>query len=297
MKKFLPVLLALGLLLSGCQVQANTHTASSSSSESTVSSSATSQSSAQSTSVTSESATDGQQLAQIPFDIAKYPEYFMPVNNNEPVFVGSFKATVANAQQKGEILPQVNYSGLDSLGRTQAVSAIVTEQMVTAHSSRVTKRPAFPASTKISGEFADGQYNTVTHQWQGRVRNNKIMQLPGYRGYIYNKSHLLAWSLGGDMLTHNVILGTRAQNVGSNQQKDPGGMAYSETVTRDYLAEHPDDAVAYQAIPIYAGNELVPRGVWVIAQAIKHPQALAVNVWTFNTQLGATINYQTGAAH
>ncbi|KRM71974.1 DNA/RNA non-specific endonuclease [Lacticaseibacillus brantae] len=295
MKKFVPVLLVLGLLLSGCQVQSNANKASQS--ETTNTTSQQVQSTQSSSPAANQATSDGQQLAQVPFDIAKYPEYFMPVNNNDPVFVGAFKATVAAAQQKGEILPQVNYSGLDGLGRTQMVTAIVTEQMVTAHSSRVTKRPAFPAATKIAGEFADGQYNTVTHQWHGQVRNNKIMQLPGYRGYIYNKSHLLAWSLGGDMLTHNVILGTRAQNVGSNQQKDPGGMAYSETVTRDYLAAHPDDAVAYQAIPIYAGTELVPRGVWVIAQAIKQPQALNVNVWTFNTQLGASINYQTGAVH
>jgi len=291
MKRISAALLALTLLLVGCTPTPSRSTSSSQSTSSSETAVSTSTSSSQ---ASSESTADTQNLADVKFDVAQYPEYFMPVNANQPVFVGQFKATVQQAQRTREISPQVNYSGLDSLGRTQSVSAIVTYKMMAAHSSAVTKRPAFPSTTKVAGEFADGTYNPVTHQWHGNVRNNKIMQLPGYRGYIYNKSHLLAWSLGGDMQTHNVVLGTRAQNVGSNQQKDPGGMAYSETVTRDYLKAHPDDAVAYQAIPMYRGNELVPRGVQVIAQAIKNPSALLVNVWTFNTQLGATINYQTG---
>lgn len=41
-----------------------------------------------------------------------------------------------------------------------------------------------------------------------------MVQLNEYRGYLYNTSHLLAWSLGGDMQTHNVTLGTRAKTSG-----------------------------------------------------------------------------------
>lgn len=132
----------------------------------------------------------------------------------------------------------------------------MTYGMMHSHSNAVRKRPVFPKTTKVAGQYADGVYNKNLQQWFDRCPNNQMVQLNGYRGYLYNKSHLLAWSLGGDMQTHNVILGTRAQNVGTNNQRDPGGMAYTEALTRNYLNSHRDDAVAYQAIPVYVRIEI-----------------------------------------
>lgn len=40
------------------------------------------------------------------------------------------------------------------------------------------------------------------------------------------------------MNTYNVVMGTSAQNVGTNDQRNPGDMAYSETLTRDYLRSY-----------------------------------------------------------
>lgn len=97
------------------------------------------------------------------------------------------------------------------------------------------------------------------------------------------------------MQTHNVILGTRAQNVGTNNQKTPGGMAYTETLTRSYLTAHQDDAVAYQVIPVYVGSELVARGTHVLVQSINNPDQFHYNVWVFNNQPGARIDYNTGS--
>ena len=46
-----------------------------------------------------------------------------------------------------------------------------------------------------------------------------------YKGYFWNRSHLIADSLGGLPEENNLIAGTRAQNVGDNHA--PGGMAYT----------------------------------------------------------------------
>jgi len=42
-----------------------------------------------------------------------------------------------------------------------------------------------------------------------------------YNGYFYNRSHLIADSLGGRSYKYNVVTGTRQQNVGNNGD---GGM-------------------------------------------------------------------------
>ncbi|OPH00762.1 endonuclease [Lacticaseibacillus paracasei] len=244
---------------------------------------------------TTEDAQANSELANLPFDLAKYPQNYTTVNQNVPIFENGFKQTVAAAQKAKTARAQTYFDSLDDLGRTQTVSAIITYGMMHSHASSVHKRPAFPKTTKVSGEYADGVYNKNLQQWFGRSNNNRMVQLNGYRGYLYNKSHLLAWSLGGNMQTHNVILGTRAQNVGTNDQQNPGGMAYTETLTRNYLSSHQDDAVAYQVIPVYVGQELVPRGTHVLVQSIDNPNKFHLNVWVFNTQAGITINYNNGS--
>lgn len=238
-------------------------------------------------------------LVDMPFSIQKYPQYYATLDGNKPKFEGSFARSVANdLKDPVSATATTNYSPLDSKGRTQSVSAIVSYPSMMFHSTSVEQRPAFPASTRVSGEYLHAHYGydsmKTAKQWRGGRNNNRIVQLAGYRGYLYNKSHLVAWSLDGDMETHNVILGTRAQNVGINDQRNPGGMAYTETLTRNYLQAHQDEMVAYQAIPIYSGSELVPRGVHVIVQSLKNPSGLKLNVWVFNRQDGVKVNYKTG---
>lgn len=233
------------------------------------------------------------------FSINKYPQNYMTVDNNKPAFEGAFARTVSrNLKDPSYVSASTDYSSLDRAGRTQGVTAVITYPSMMFHSSSVIKRPAFPSETRVSGEYLNAKFvlnhNTGEKSWQGGRNNNHIVQLTGYRGYLYNKSHLVAWSLNGDMQTHNVIMGTRAQNVGTNDMRNPGGMAYPETLTRNYLQAHQDEAVAYQAIPIYSGSELVPRGVHVIVQSLKNPNALRLNVWVFNQQEGVKLNFKTG---
>lgn len=77
-----------------------------------------------------------------------------------------------------------------------------------------------------------------------------------YKGFLYNRSHLLADSLGGDPIKENLITGTRLQNVGWNKKGSEGGMAYGETLARDWLNKN-KGYLQYEVICHYEGKDLL----------------------------------------
>lgn len=111
-----------------------------------------------------------------------------------------------------------------------------------------------------------------------------------YKGWFYNRSHLIADSLGGDAKSYNAITGTRMQNVGN--RKNTGGMQYIERKCVDYLKKHRSVKLYYQATPYYRGDELIPRTVEV--RALTSDGAINETVITYNTAKGYTIDYHTG---
>lgn len=188
-----------------------------------------------------------------------------------------------------------DYSVLDKYGRSGKVTALITSKVVKSHSSKSQKRPSFDSDVHVAGEYKDGIYISEKQTWKGKNSNNQILRLDGYRGYIYNKSHSLAWSLGGDMETHNLTLGTRAQNVGSNKAPEGGGMGYPETQIRNAMYDNPKTKVFYEVTPVYKENELVPRGSRVRAYSINDDgKTININVWIANKQKGVQINYADG---
>lgn len=54
-----------------------------------------------------------------------------------------------------------------------------------------------------------------------------------YYGWFWNRSHMVADSLGGDPIKENLVTGTRTQNVGLSKDHS-GGMAYAETKARGH---------------------------------------------------------------
>lgn len=221
-------------------------------------------------------------------------------NNENYAVINNNQTTLNNNDQK--LLNQhsrdkfwVVYPKLDKYGRSGQVTSLITHQSVESHSSKAQERPSFDYGVHVAGEYKDGQYNAQKQTWEGHNSNNQILQLDGYRGYIYNKSHSLAWSLGGDMETHNLTLGTRAQNVGTNKDSNGGGMGYSETQIRNAIYDKPETKVYYQVTPVYKGNEIVPRGSHVRAYSVNdNGQTINLNVWISNTQKGVHINYNNG---
>ncbi|MFW0761832.1 DNA/RNA non-specific endonuclease [Staphylococcus cohnii] len=204
-----------------------------------------------------------------------------------------------------------NYRPLDKYGRGGAVEALVTYKSVSDNASKNKERPSFASNLHIAGEYKDGYYDAANETWrskelenakqenrepiESKYKNNKILQLDGYRGYVYNKSHSLAWSLGGDMEAHNLTLGTRSQNVGSNSASQGGGMGYPETQVRNAIYNNQDAKVYYQVVPVYKDKELLPRGSHVRAYSVNDDgKTVNLNVWISNTQKGLNINYENG---
>lgn len=219
-------------------------------------------------------------------------ENYAFINDNKTSLTAQDQKLIS---QKGNNEFWAVYPDLDKLGRAGKVTALITYDGVESHSSKVQKRPSFDYGVHVAGEYKDGKYDPIKQTWKGENSNNKITQLEGYRGYLYNKSHSLAWSLGGDMETHNLTLGTRAQNVGSNKDSDGGGMGYPETQIRNAIYDNPESKIFYEITPVYKDDELVPRGSHVRAYSINDDgQTINLNVWIANKQKGVEINYNDG---
>lgn len=134
----------------------------------------------------------------------------------------------------------IRYGDLDKLGRPSGVFAKIT-------SERYAKEKEKPRQE-------------IKVDPVGWVKPNpKVVLSDGdnsYKGYLYNRSHLLADSLGGEPIVKNLITGTRLQNVGWNTKGKEGGMAYGETLARDWLSKN-TGYILYEVICHYNGNDLI----------------------------------------
>ena len=153
----------------------------------------------------------------------------------------------------------------------------------------------YKAVMDSKGWRADFEPNSEPSGWyKGKESNNKkvSVKLPTgkiYNGYFYNRSHLIADSLGGRSYKYNVVTGTRQQNVGNNGN---GGMQYIEKKVVDYV-EKTKNNVYYRVEPYYEGNELVPR--YVIVNAKSDDGVINEKVKVFNNASGYEINYADGS--
>ena len=142
---------------------------------------------------------------------------------------------------------EYHYSDLDDLGRAHTAYAMITKADYDRELSEDREELSSKASN-IPGMKGNNAKIPIT--WS----NGKQ-----YSSYFYNRSHLIADSLGGSPDVENLIAGTRFQNVGYDGK---GGMAYTEVKARDWLSSH-DGFIYYCVTPVYNGNELVARSVYV----------------------------------
>lgn len=213
------------------------------------------------------------------WDASAYPEYYRVAG---PAVVDGASspdgAAAAQTAMSDPGLPkpgEVRYSRLDDLSRTQGVVAVVDHAMYEAARGH---EAHFDKSDDPSG-------------WGHNAKATiKAPNGHSYHGYFWNRSHLLADSLGGAAARDNVITGTRMQNVGANDGS--GGMAYEESRVRDWLDAHPDGTVYYAATPAYVGDELVPRSVFV--DVLTSDGQINDHVEVYNAAAGYDIDYATG---
>lgn len=107
-------------------------------------------------------------------------------------------------------------------------------------------------------------------------------------GYLYNRSHLIGYALAGENANwKNLITGTRQLNSPE--------MLRFEMDIKAYLEESKEHFVRYQVTPIFLKEELLARGVHLMAQSIGDTK-ISFNVYIFNVQDGVTINYADGSS-
>lgn len=183
------------------------------------------------------------------------------------------KAVVDVDLEPGEI----RYAALDSLGRARGAVALVSYDSMMAGRERPRESLADVSPTG----------------WGHNAEVDIALPTGGiYHGQLFNRSHLVAKSLGGDDELHNLICATRMQNVGANVQGTDGGMAYGEGLARNWLEQHPDGTVYYAATPVYEGDELVARSVVVDIQTSDGSVSQRIEV--YNAALGFSIDYAKG---
>lgn len=167
------------------------------------------------------------------------------------------------------------YSEKDELGRSGQARATITSKDVF-------------DSMNYRGQFKDGDNPSG---YPAKNFKTRIHTTTGtYDGWFYNRSHLIADSLGGVAESYNAITGTRMQNVGN--RSNTGGMQYIERKCVDYLKKHRSVKLYYQVTPYYRGDELIPRTVEV--RALTSDRVIDEKVITYNTAKGFTIDYHTG---
>lgn len=152
------------------------------------------------------------------------------------------------------------YSDLDSLNRVGVADAMLGRDiMPTADRERLYIEPT---------------------GWQ-----NRKITINGHSDYLYNRCHLIGYQLTGqNNNAKNLMTGTRSLN-------DPG-MTYYENTVAQYLKQTTHH-VRYQVRPIFRGDELVARGIQMMAQSVEDDK-ISFNVYIFNIQTNYVIDYQTG---
>lgn len=103
---------------------------------------------------------------------------------------------------------------------------------------------------------------------------------------LYNRSHLIAYKLGGSADPENLMTGTRFMNA--------SGMLPFEIMIADYI-RMTENHVLYRVTPVYLGEELLARGVLLEAESVEDQGAgLSFYVYCYNVQPGVSIDYRSG---
>jgi len=154
------------------------------------------------------------------------------------------------------------YSELDNLGRCGVTMACVGQDIMP------TEDRGSISSVKPSG-------------WQ----SVKYDHVEGK--YLYNRCHLIGHQLTGeDANKSNLVTGTRYLNI--------EGMLPFENLVAEYVKDT-GNHVMYRVVPIFEGDELVPRGVTMEGYSVEDNGAgVNFNVYCYNNQPGVVIDYATG---
>lgn len=181
--------------------------------------------------------------------------------NQQIVQVNKNVPTFTQAQLSTTRGPWQEYHRLDSLNRVTGADALLNKALM----PTAEREPLYVDPTGF---------------------HNKRVTYDGQTDWLYNRSHLIGYQLTGQNNNlKNLMTGTRSLNAPDMEQ-------YEDEVA-SYLNEHPHSYLRYQVIPIFKAKELVARGVHMQGESIGDKQ-VRFNIYIFNVQPGATIDYDTG---
>ena len=108
------------------------------------------------------------------------------------------------------------------------------------------------------------------------------------KSYLYNRTHLIGFALSGENDNwKNLITGT-------TQLNNPE-MLRHEMDIKYYLEQDKNNYVRYSVTPIFKDNELLARGVHLMAQSV-NDDTIRFNVYIFNIQDDVELNYADGSS-
>lgn len=181
---------------------------------------------------------------------------YVEVNDNVPIFTDADLTDVEESWER--------YSPLDYLGRVSEANALLGADLMPAESE---EREALTAITPTG--WQQNRYDIVSAGW------------------LYNRSHLIGFQLTGqqDNLL-NLMTGTRYFNV--------EGMLPFENYVAAYV-EDSENHVRYRITPLFMGDELLARGIFMEAYSIEDDGELQFHVYIPNNQPGIEIDYSDGS--
>ncbi len=188
------------------------------------------------------------------YSVSYSGEPYVKINGDKPSFV---------VRDLSKDVYYVNYEGLDSKGRTGQAFAMVGPETVDLAGPREDISKIKPSGWNQSNYYC--LVNTTN---------------------LYNRSHLIAHSLGGVDKDINLITGTRYLNW--------EGMKTFEDKVLQYVKET-SNHVLYRVTPIYDGDNLIASGVQMEGYSIEDEgEGICFNVYCFNVQPGVEIDYSSG---
>ena len=190
-------------------------------------------------------------------------------------YTGNYNETVGKAKFTYKIADGVKYGKLDKFGRPTYATIRVTPKLY----AKEKKEKREPIKVDPCGWLKKNPKVVIKHK-DGST----------YKGFMYNRSHMIADSLGGDPIYENLVTGTRPQNVGG--RGNDGGMAYLETKIRDYFNRGSKGTVDYEVINVYASDkDKLP--VYSICNAKSSDKKIDEQVVVYNSAEGYDIDYKT----
>ena len=191
------------------------------------------------------------------FDYSLVPEYsnsnYVAINGNVPYFTKDEITSVSFE----------SYSDLDALGRVGTAFACLGKETL-------------PTSDRGS----------LSYNPTGWVQKNYPTNIVSTT-QIYNRSHLIAWSLAGENNNEkNLMTGTPYFNQ--------IGMQIFENQVLDYIKET-GNHVMYRITPVFVGDNLLANGVLMEGWSVEdNGEGICFCVFMYNVQPGIIIEYETG---